>query len=202
MLIIDELTQTAVARFELWQSIDPKTSGVMLFRAGAMGDQPRSLLPPDAEIIQIIEGVSEFEIMTKYYAHMDWGEYRSIWPDLAAIPYFHRDAIEVLNALPKKIKPLSEVKIHADGHSEPPILSPIPLIKIQDCAVFSVAIMVFGDFGEHSESPLNEPELMVAAATLIISTQPDLLNQVGSTALICPIHIVEQMLWTSVGKGR
>ncbi len=201
MIIIDELTQTAVARFELWRSIDPTTAGLSLFRAGSKGDQPRAMLPPDAEIIQIIEGVSEFEIMTKYYACMDWGEYRSIWPDLAAIPYFYRDAIEVLKTLPKKIKPLSEITIDADGHSEPLIPSPIPLLRIQDCAVLAVNIWVFGDFGGHSESPLNEPELIAAAETLIINTKPDLLNHVESTTLICPIDIAEQMLWTPPGKG-
>jgi hypothetical protein len=34
------------------------------------------MLSSDYELIQIIEGVSDLEIMTKYYAYMDWGEYR------------------------------------------------------------------------------------------------------------------------------
>jgi hypothetical protein len=202
VLVIDKLAQTAVARFELWRSIEPETSGLSLFRAGSKGDQPRSMLPPDAEIIQIIEGVSEFEIMTKYYACMDWGEYRSIWPDLAAIPYFYRDAIEVLKALPKKIKPLSKINIYVDGRSEPSIPSPIPLIKIQDRAVWSVNIGVFGDFGKHSESPLNETELIAAAETLIINTKPDLLNHEESTTVICSIDVAEQMLWIPAGKSQ
>ncbi len=154
------------------------------------------MLSADYELIQIIEGVSEFEIMTKYYAYMDWGEYRSEWPDLAAIPYFYRDAIEVLKSLPKKIKPLSEIIIYADGHTEPPIPSPIPMITIQDRAVWSVNVRVLYDFGGHGEPPVNEPELIAVADELIRQHQPELLSRVNSTSLICPIEIAERMLWT------
>jgi hypothetical protein len=195
VIIIDELTQTAVARFELWRSIVPATSGLCLTRAGAKGDQARSMLSADYELIQIIEGVSDLEIMTKYYAYMDWGEYRSEWPDLAVIPYFYNDAIEVLKALPKKIKPLSEITISAVGQTNPLIPSPIPLIEIRDLVVWSVKVWIFGDFGSHSESSLNQPELIAAATALIYSTQPDLLNQRAPTLLICPIEIAEQMVW-------
>ncbi len=215
MLIIDPLTQTAVAPFELWRSIVPATSGLCLTRAGSKGDQARSMLSADFELIQIIEGVSELEIMTKYYAYMDWGDYRSEWPDLAVIPYFYRDAIEVLKSLPRlknsprKIKSLSQIIIDADGHTEPNIPSPIPLITIQDWAVLSVKIWIFGDFGRHSQSPLNEPELITVATELIFRDQPDLLNSLAvttgdrmeSTMLICPIKIADQMIWIPKGKS-
>jgi hypothetical protein len=195
VLVINPLTQTAVAQFELWQSIVPATSGLCLTRAGSKGDQARSMLSSDYELIQIIEGVSDFEIMNKYYAYMDWGEYRSEWPDLAVIPFFHREAIDGLQALPKKVKPLNQVTIAVDGQTDPSIPSPIPLIELRDRAVWSVKIWIFGDFGSHSESPLNEPELIPVAEELIRQTKPELLDTVKSTKLICPIEIAERMLW-------
>lgn len=201
MLIIDELTQTVVARFELWRSIVPATSGLCLTRAGSKGDQARSMLSSDYELIQIIEGVSDLEIMNKYYAYMDWGEYRSEWPDLAVIPFFHREAIDGLQTLPKKVKPLNQVMIAADGQTDPSIPSPIPLIELRDRAVWSVKIWLFGDFGRHSESPLNEPELIAAAAELIRQNEPELLDIVESTKLICPIEIAERMLWIPEEKS-
>jgi hypothetical protein len=202
VLIINPLTQTAVAQFELWQSIVPATSGLCLTRAGSKGDQARSMLSPDYELIQIIEGVSDLEIMTKYYAYMDWGEYRSEWPDLAVIPYFYNDAMEVLKALPKQIKPLSEITIYADGHTEPPIPSPIPLITIQDRTVWSVNVRLLYDFGGHGEQPINERELIAAADELIRSSKPDLLDRFNSTNLICPIEIADQMLWVPTEKSE
>jgi hypothetical protein len=201
VLIINPLTQTAVAQFELWQSIVPATSGLCLTRAGSKGDQARSMLSSDYELIQIIEGVSDLEIMNKYYAYMDWGEYRSEWPDLAVIPFFHRDAIELLKTLPKKIKLLSEIKIVANGQIDPPIPSPIPLITIQDREILAVKIWIFGDFGTHTQSPLNEPELIVAAAELIHNIKPNLLELVKSIYLICPIEIADRMLWIPEPKN-
>jgi hypothetical protein len=201
MLIINPLTQTVVAQFELWRSVIPATSGLCLTRAGSKGDQARSMLSSDYELIQIIEGGSELEIMTKYYAYMDWGEYRSEWPDLAVIPYFYRDAIEVLKALPKQIKPLSEIIIYADGHTEPPIPSPIPLITIQDRAVWSVEIKILYDFGGHGELPINERELIAAADELIRSSRPDLLDRVNNTSLICPIDLADRMRWVAESKS-
>jgi hypothetical protein len=201
MIIVDELTQTVVARFELWRSVVPATSGLCLTRAGSKGDQARSMLSADYELIWTFEGVSHFEVMTKYYAYLDWGEYRSEWPDLAVIPFFHRDAIELLQTLPKKVKPLSEIIISADGQIDPPIPSPIPLITIQDREILAVKIWIFGDFGKHTQSPLNEPELIVAAAELIRNTQPNLLELVNSTYLICPIEIANPMLWIPEPKS-
>jgi hypothetical protein len=202
VLIFDELTQTTVAQFELWRSEVPATSGLCLTRTGPQGDQARSMLSSDYELIWTVTGVSYWEVMTKYYAYMDWGEYRSEWPDLVVIPFFYEDAIKVLKALPKKVPPLSEISIYADGHTVPPVPSPMPLIKIQDRAVWSVNIWVFGDLGGYGESPLNEAELMDSAAELIHQTQPELLDRVESTALICPIDIAEKMLWVTKGKSE
>jgi hypothetical protein len=132
---------------------------------------------------------------------LDWGEYRSEWPDLAVIPFFYRDAIEVLKTLPKKVKPLSEISIAADCQIDPPIPSPIPLITIQDREILAVKIWIFGDFGTYTQSPLNEPELIVAATELIHNTRPNLLELVNSTYLICPIEITDRMLWIPESKS-
>jgi hypothetical protein len=159
------------------------------------------MLSPDYELIWTVEGVSDFEVMIKYYAYLDWGEYRSEWPDLAVIPFFYRDAIEVLKTLPKKVKPLSEISISADGQIDLPIPSPIPLITIQDREVLAVKIWIFGNFAKHSQSPLNEPELIVAAAELIRNIKPESLELVNSTHLICPIEIADRMLWMPEPKS-
>ena len=153
------------------------------------------MLSSDYELIWTVEGASYVDVMTKYYAYLDWGEYRPEWPDWEAIPFFYNDAIEVLRALPKQIKPLSEITIFADGHTEPSLLSPIPLITIQNHAVWSVNVWILYDFGGHGEPPLNEPELIAAVTALIRQTKPNLLESVKSTHLICPIDIAERMLW-------
>lgn len=202
MLIINPLNQTVTARFELWRSVAPKTSGLCLTRAGVQGDQARSMLSSDYELIWIVEGVSYLEVMTKYYAYLDWGEYRSKWPDLEVIPFFYNDAIDVLKKLPKQIKPFSQIKIYADGHTEPSIPSPIPLITIQNQAVWSVNVRFMADFGGHGEPPVNEPGLIVAATELICQTKPHLLESVNSISLICPIDIAEQMLWIVEDRSR
>jgi hypothetical protein len=107
----------------------------------------------------------------------------------------------VLTALPKSIKPLREIKIYADGHRVPAVSSPIPLITIQDRAVWSVNVWVFGDFGGHGEPPLNEPELMAMADELLRCTKPHLFRRVRA-ALICPIDIAERMRWLPAEEDR
>jgi hypothetical protein len=114
---------------------------------------------------------------------------------------FHRDAIELLQALPKKVKPLIKITIAADGQIDPPIPSPIPLITIEDREILAVKIWIFGDFGTHTQSPLNEPELIVAATELIHNTKPNLLELVNSTYPICPIEIADRMLWIPEPKS-
>jgi hypothetical protein len=187
---------TTTTQFELWRSIENnETTCLSLFRTGKKGDQARSMLPPNSEIIHIIDGVSHIDVMNQYYALMDWGEYHALWPHLDNIPIFFNDAIEVLKTLPKSIKPLQEIEIYADGHSEPALPGSIPLIKIQDKAVFSVGVHIFGDFGGYAEEPLNVVDLMAEANLLVRNTRPNLLDAVQSKFLVCPIELAEKMLW-------
>jgi hypothetical protein len=199
VLIVDELTMDTVGQFELWQW-EGECVELDLIRTGASGDQARSMLAPGAKKIWTVSGLSHLDVMTKYYAYMDWGEYRSDWPDLDAIPFFYRDAMAVLTALPKSIKPLREIKIYADGHRVPAIPNPIPLITIQDRAVWSVNVWVFGDFGGHGEPPLNEPELITMADELLRRTKPHVFRRLRA-ALICPIDIAERMRWVPAEEG-
>jgi hypothetical protein len=133
--------------------------------------------------------------MSKYYAHMEWGNYHSDCPDLDAVPFFYTDALETLAALPKNVKPLSEFNIFADGHSEPPRPGPIPCILIQEGAVFAVNIHVFGDFCGHGEPPLNHVALIAEAQALIAQTKPHLFKRRNAVSLICPKQLAEEMIW-------
>jgi hypothetical protein len=57
---------------ELWQEPD----GCQTFcLAGAQGDGARALMHSEAKLVWEVEAESHFEAMTKYYAHMQWGEY-------------------------------------------------------------------------------------------------------------------------------
>jgi hypothetical protein len=59
---------------ELWQEPD----GCQTFcLAGAEGDGARALMHSDAKLVWEVEAESHFEAMTKYYAHMQWGEYQT-----------------------------------------------------------------------------------------------------------------------------
>jgi hypothetical protein len=63
---------------ELWQEPD----GCQTFcLAGAQGDGARALIDSDAKLVWEVEADSHFEAMTKYYAHMQWGEYRTDFPE-------------------------------------------------------------------------------------------------------------------------
>jgi hypothetical protein len=62
----------AILKHEVW--IDPEgLTGVCL--AGKMGDAARSLYKPGSRPLTTIEASSHFDVMTKYYAMMGWGEY-------------------------------------------------------------------------------------------------------------------------------
>lgn len=63
---------------ELWVEEDGQTFCL----AGPLGDSARKLLGKEAKLVWTVEAESSFEAMTKYYEYMDWGEYRSEWPDL------------------------------------------------------------------------------------------------------------------------
>ena len=60
-------------KFELWLE-----EGSQLFcRADSLGDSARAMLDADAWLEWEVEASSYLDAMTKYYEHMDWGEYRS-----------------------------------------------------------------------------------------------------------------------------
>jgi hypothetical protein len=61
-----------VLKHELWRSPDGLTG---LCLSGPMGDSFHSLLETDSKLVQIIEGSSHYDVMTKYYKIMGWGEY-------------------------------------------------------------------------------------------------------------------------------
>jgi len=49
--------------------------------AGPMGDEFRAMQGPGSELIAVIEGSSHFDVMTKYYKLMGWGEYTTEFQD-------------------------------------------------------------------------------------------------------------------------
>lgn len=62
----------AVLKHELWS----EPGGEMtLCLAGPRGAGARGLLAPGSEVTWTTEAGSHFEAMTKYYAHLGWGEY-------------------------------------------------------------------------------------------------------------------------------
>ncbi|WP_296263655.1 hypothetical protein [Pseudomonas sp. UBA6562] len=72
---------------ELWQEPD----GCQTFcLAGTRGERARALMQPRAKLIWEVEAESYFEAMTLYYAHMQWGEYLSDFPEQDMIPYKER----------------------------------------------------------------------------------------------------------------
>jgi hypothetical protein len=62
----------AILRHELWLFPDGLTG---LCLAGPMGDDFRSLLEPGSKLIQIIDGSSHYDVMTKYYQIIGHGKY-------------------------------------------------------------------------------------------------------------------------------
>ena len=49
--------------------------------SGPDGDQARALLSKSAKLIWTCEASSYFEAMQKYYKFMDWGEYKTDYPE-------------------------------------------------------------------------------------------------------------------------
>ena len=58
---------------ELWIEGDLET----LCLAGPMGDDARALLSPEARLVWTVEGGSHFDVMTKYYAYLGRGPYKT-----------------------------------------------------------------------------------------------------------------------------
>lgn len=150
---------------------------------------------PGSKLVHTFAAWSEIDQGQKYYDFMDFGAYRTEWPDLAVRPYFFTDALLSLRALKKPLKPLGEFVIFGDGSCRPSVPSPMPRIVIQDAAAFAVDIWISGDYGGVGEGPLNQVELIRQADTLIRATKPDLLRFRQSTYLICPLEIAERMEW-------
>jgi hypothetical protein len=194
-------TQEALVEFELWR-YDGESTEHALIPVGPRGDKARAMETLGSRVIWRVAGKSHIDVMTQYYAYMGWGDYQTDWPDLDAVPYFYTYGMETLAALPKSWKPFREFKIFADGSTKPLIPGPaIPHICVQDGAVFSVGVQVFGDFGGHGERPQNVKELMTEAQTLIAKTKPHLFKRRACTFLICPQEMAERMLWVSVERG-
>jgi hypothetical protein len=194
-------TQDALAEFELWR-FDGDSTEHALIPVGTRGSAARALEAPGSRVVWRTAARSHIDLMTQYYAHMGWGDYQTDWPDLDAVPYFYSYAMETLTALPKSWMPLREFKIFADGSAKPPIPGPaIPKIIVQDGAVFSVDVHVFGDFGGHGEPPLNAKELIAEAQNIIAQSKPHLFTRRACVTLVCPQHLAKRMCWVSVKLG-
>jgi hypothetical protein len=74
---------------ELWE--DGESEGRWTFcLAGPMGDDARSQLGPQAQLVWTVEADNHIEAMTAYYAHMGWGVYTSDYPEIDGQSYAER----------------------------------------------------------------------------------------------------------------
>ena len=64
----------ASIKHDIWKSRDGLT--VLCF-SGEIGEESRSIVKPDSEVIHSFYADSHFDAMTKYYEYMDWGVYES-----------------------------------------------------------------------------------------------------------------------------
>ncbi|PCH65356.1 MAG: hypothetical protein COC04_02165 [Gammaproteobacteria bacterium] len=65
-------------KHELWVESEDEQTFCM---SGKQGESARKLLEPNAKLVWTCEASSHFEAMTKYYVYMDWGEYKSDYPE-------------------------------------------------------------------------------------------------------------------------
>jgi hypothetical protein len=191
--------QSYVKRFEIWQSRG-ECVATSVCPAGPAGDACRARHEAGSQLVHVFEAWSEFDYMQKYYDFMDFGVYKSPWPDLAARPFHFIDALANLETLKKPLQPLQSIAVMADSSTNPAIPDPMPRIVVQDRAVFTVDVWIRGDFGGHGEVPTNEPALMQLADALLRNEAPVFLKNVQSTFLICPLAIAEQMQWPADGR--
>lgn len=70
-------------KHDIWKSKDGLTS---LCLSGKLGEESRSFLEPNSEIVHSFYASSHFQAMTKYFEYMDWGEYK-IEHIIDKIPY-------------------------------------------------------------------------------------------------------------------
>lgn len=67
----------AKLKHELWEDTGENGYADLTFcLSGSHGRPGEGLLSPDAKLIWTVEAESQFEAMTKYYAFMNWGEYK------------------------------------------------------------------------------------------------------------------------------
>jgi hypothetical protein len=64
--------------------------GISFFLAGPMGDQPRSMLSPNAKLTWTVEAPNHVASMQALYDYLDWGEYRPVFPELDSVDYVTR----------------------------------------------------------------------------------------------------------------
>jgi hypothetical protein len=186
--------------FEIWQSVEGDCIATTVCLAGPGGDQARAMLEPGAILKLTYQAYSELDQMQKYYDYMGFGPYHSEWPDLAVRPYHFIEAIENLTKLKKTLHPLRQIIRRGDGSTTPIIPDPLPLITVQDKAVFSVGIWIRSEFGGHIETPTNEAELIGLVETHIRAVGPEHLEHVQSAAFICPLEFAAQMQWPLDGR--
>jgi hypothetical protein len=199
-LIITE-RYDALAEFELWR-FDGESTEHAVIPVGPRGNKARAMEAPGSRAIHRFQARTHIDLMAQYYAHMDWGDYTSDWPDHDCVPYFYTYAMETMAALPKTWNPVREFKIIADGSTRPKLPGPaVPRISVQDGAVIGVDVWIFGDFGGYGEPPLNAEALMGEAQDLIARTKPHLFKRKSMVSLICPHDMAQRMLWVPLKRG-
>jgi hypothetical protein len=65
-------------KHELWVDVDNTQTFCL---AGSHGVLARKLLGPEAKLVWECEADSHFQAMTLYHAYMNWGEYKSDYPE-------------------------------------------------------------------------------------------------------------------------
>lgn len=60
--------------YQLWMEPD---DGQAFCPSDPQGNSARQLLHPDAKLVWEVEAHNHFDAMTRYYAYMEWGEYKS-----------------------------------------------------------------------------------------------------------------------------
>jgi hypothetical protein len=192
--MLDEGNKESRMKFELWRSEGP-CAGLSFFPAGRKGEQARSMLEPGAELILTVEALSYMDAMQQYYSYMDWGDYRSEWPDLASIPFLQKYGAEALQALPKKMSAFTRIEISSDGTTKPSISDYMPMLSIQNGNLVHIGVWVHDESGGCKHAPLNASELMDEAKKLIEEHCPYHHQSTGDVNLICPAGLFARMQW-------
>lgn len=78
-----ERPTTMTLKLDIWKNREGLTA--LLF-SGDLGNEGRSTLDNDYEVVHSFHAGSHFEAMTKYYEYMDWGVYTTEF-DVDKDPY-------------------------------------------------------------------------------------------------------------------